>query len=205
MCYNPSMHAMEEALAVIRRHGGIARTRDLLCQGIHPRTIAAMVESGAVLRISRGLYQFVDADPQSMESLATATVAVPRGVVCLLTALVFHELTTQNPPEIYMAVERNSWRSKVDYPPIRIFTMSGDSFGAGIIEETIAGLKVRLYDAEKTICDCFKFRSIVGEDIAIEALKDWLRRPGRDIEKLLSYARICRVESLVRRYLQAML
>ncbi len=130
---------------------------------------------------------------------------VPAGVVCLISALAFHNLTTQIPHKVYMALPTDVKKPRIDYPPIEVIWLSEKTYSSGMEEHTIEGVKVRIYNREKTVADCFRFRNKIGQDIALEALKDYLRRPDRNIEHLLNYARINRVHNVMMPYLKAAL
>ncbi len=130
---------------------------------------------------------------------------VPAGVVCLISALAFHNLTTQIPHKVYMALPTDVKKPRIDYPPIEVIWLAEKTYFSGMEEHTIEGVKVRIYNREKTVADCFRFRNKIGQDIALEALKDYLRRPDRNIEHLLNYARINRVHNVMMPYLKAAL
>ena len=173
--------------------------------GIHRNTLYRMVDQGTVERVSRGLYRLADAEPLDHPDLVTVAAKVPNGVICLISALAFHNLTTQIPHEVYLAISRNSEPPRIDYPPVRIFRFSGSSYSKGIEHPLIDGIKVPIYCREKTIADCFKFRNQIGLDTAIEAVKFYKTQPNRNVNKLLEYASICRVTKIMRPYLEAIL
>ena len=129
---------------------------------------------------------------------------MPRAVICLISALYFHELTTQIPHQIYFALPRDVKTPKVKYPPIRVFHFSQESYQAGIVENMVDGVKVKIYNREKTIADCFKLREKIGLDIALEALRDYLKQPRPNISLFIKYARVNRVEKVIRPYLEAL-
>jgi predicted transcriptional regulator of viral defense system len=193
------------SLKIFRQHNGLARTAELLRAGVHSRTIKDLVQDGKIEMVNRGLYRLTNLDYSESVSLIEACKAVPSGIICLSSALGFHELTTQNPIEVYLAIERGTWKPRIQYPPIRVFTFSGESFSAGVENHCIDKHQIRVYSAAKTICDCLKFRNKIGKDIALEALKDFIRQKNFDINELLRYAGICRVEKLLLQYLEAML
>jgi len=129
---------------------------------------------------------------------------VPQSVICLLSALRFHGLTTQAPFEIWIAVDRRAWRPRIDYPPIRVLRFSGRALTEGIETHTIGGVKVHVYSPAKTVADCFKYRNKFGLDVALEALRDVWRAKRATIDELLRCARICRVEGVMRPYLESL-
>ncbi len=200
-------HAMnfDRAKAVFRSHSGVLRTRDAIKHGIHPRILYALREAGVVERLSRGVYRLADLPPLTNQDLVTVSLRVPHGVVCLISALAFHELTTQIPHAVYVALERGSKVPKLEHPPLRVYWFTGDAFAAGIQSHELDGVSVRVYDAEKTIADCFKYRNKLGLDVAIEALRLWRRQKRRNIGRLMAYARICHVERVIRPYVEALI
>jgi predicted transcriptional regulator of viral defense system len=197
--------AFEDAVTLFRRHGGILRTAEALRLGIHPRTLYAMRDSGVLERLSRGLYRLADLPPLSNPDLATVALRVPQAVVCLISALAFHELTTQIPHVVDIALHGRAARPRLDYPPVRVFWFSGPAWSEGVENHPVDDVSVRIYGPEKSVADSFKYRRKIGLDIALEALKLYRQRPGFDVNLLLHYARICRVENVMRPYLEALL
>lgn len=143
----------DRAKAVFRRHDGVLRTQDAIKYGIHPRTLYALREAGALERLSRGIYRLADLPPLTNQDLVTVALRVPNGVVCLISALAFHELTTQIPHAVYVALERGSRLPKLEHPPLRVYWFTGDAFAAGVQSHALDGVSVRVYDAEKTIAE----------------------------------------------------
>lgn len=197
----PSAH--EQARQVFRKRGGTLRTREALDAGIHPRTLYALRDAGDLEQLARGVYRLADMPPLSEPDLATVGKRIPHGVVCLISALAFHELTTQIPHAVHIALPRNAWTPTLKYPPIRVYHFSADAFTAGVDIHTIEGITVRVYNPEKTLADCFKYRNKIGFDVAIEALRKYRTRRGADFQRMLEYARVCRVEKVIRPYLEA--
>lgn len=195
----------KKAMALFRKHGGILKTTDAIRAGIHPRTLYEMRDEGIVEMLSRGLYRLGDLRPLSNPDLVTVALRIPNGVVCLISALAFHEITTQIPHEVYIAVERGSRPPKVDYPPVRVFRFTRQAFKSGIESHKIEGVQLRIFSSEKTIADCFKYRNKIGLDTAIEALKLYRERKGFKVDDLMRFARACRVEKVMRPYLEALL
>lgn len=192
----------ERALALVRT-AGVVRPRDLAAVGIAPEYLHRLLQQGEVVRLGRGLYALADADLGEHESLIAACKAVPNGVICLLSALRFHGLTTQAPFEVWMAVSRSSWAPGGGGVPIRLSWLSGPALTEGVEEHQVVGGIVRVYGIAKTLADCFKFRSKVGLDAALEALHE-VRRQGKvSIDDIWRYARICRVANVMRPYLEA--
>ncbi len=189
----------------IRSGGGLIRMSDALRLGISRKALYAMRDAGVLEQLSRGLFRLRDLPPLESPDLVTVATRVPEGVICLVSALSFHELTTQVPHEVDVAIERGKKNPpRIDYPPVRVFKFSGAAFRQGIEVHKIDGVPVRIYSAEKTIADAFKFRNKLGMDVVLEALRLWRRRSRRDVESLLQHARHCRVERVVRPYLEAL-
>jgi len=186
------------------RRGGYIRHRDILQAGIDPHLLGTMVAEGELERIRRGLYR-VASDWSEHTGLVAATIAAPRAVVCLLSALDYYGLTTTTPSEVYLAIPRKDRPPRIEYPPVRVIRYGERSFGYGVTNQPVAdGGTVRIYSREKTIADAFHFVDIVGRDVAVEALKTYLRQPGRSIDGLLAAAAVCRVRPRLVSYLEAL-
>jgi predicted transcriptional regulator of viral defense system len=194
-----------KARAAFLRHGGVLRMAEAVRAGIHRRTLYAMRDAGIVETLSRGLYRLADAPPLGNPDLVTVALKIPRGVVCLLSALAHHQLTTQIPHEIYVAISRDSEPPRLDYPPIRVFRFNPESYGAGVETHALDGVAVRIYSREKTLTDCFKYRNKIGLDTALEALHLYKDQGRIDVAALLRYAAVCRVAKIMRPYLEAIL
>jgi len=197
-----SKHA-EDAITKMARKTGVVRARDIIKAGLHPEYLRRLCKSGRLIRTGRGLYVLADGDFTEHHSLAEACMRVPRGIICLLSALSYHEIGTQNPHQIWMAIDRDMRKPAVDYPPVRIFRFSGPSLNEGIEEKKIEGVPVRVYNPAKTVADCFKYRNKVGIDVAIEALKECWRSRRCSIDELVYYAGICRVRNIIQPYMEA--
>lgn len=202
---NVSQRKIEEARSVIKKHSGVMRTKDILSHGIHCRTLYAMVESGMFERLSRGLYKLTDQPLLGNPDIVTVAKKVPDGVICLISALAFHNITTQIPHEIYLAIARGSWTPKVEYPPIKTFRFPSKAFDEGIEEHEVDGFPVRVYCPEKTLVDCFKYRNKIGFETAIEALKLYKERKKIRLQEIMRYAKICRMQKVMKPYLEALL
>ena len=196
---------MDDAKArkIFSRRGGTLRTSEAISAGIHPRDLYGMVEFGTLERVSRGMYRLADLPPISNPDLVTVAARIPKGVICLVSALSFHELTTQIPREVQVALTAGSEKPRLEYPPTKFFWVSGEAFSRGVETHKIDGTKVRIYNVEKTLADCFKYRNKIGLDVALEALRLWAPRRNK-WEDFLRYARICRVEKIVKPYLEAL-
>ena len=197
--------SIQEAITLFREQGGILRTSEALRLGIHPRTLYAMRDSGVLERLSRGLYRLADLPPLSQPDLVIVALRVPQAVICLVSALAFHELTTQIPHAVDVAVQNQADRPRLEHPPLRIFWFSGAAWSEGVETQYVDDTPVRIYSPEKSIADIFKYRHQIGLDAAIETLKHYRQRPAVDVSKLLHYARICRVERVMKPYLEALL
>jgi len=197
--------AIESALAIINQNNGMMRMADAVRAGIHRNTIQKMVASEILVRESRGLYRLADAPPLGNPDLVTVSAKVPKGVICLISALSVHELTTQIPHEVYIAINRNARPPQIDYPPVRSFRFSDKAFTEGVEQFDFDGFQVPVYCREKTIADCFKYRNQLGLDTVIEAIKFYKAQPKRNVQALLAYAAVCRVSKTIRPYLESIL
>jgi predicted transcriptional regulator of viral defense system len=182
---------------------GIVRPRDLAAQGIPATYLHRLTQQGLLERVVRGLYRVADSDASEHQSLTEACKKVPHGIVCLLSALRFHQLTTQNPSQVWIAIDVKARRPRVDYPPLRIVRFSGAALHQGVILHEINGSSIRVYEPAKTVADCFKYRQKIGLDVALEALREY-RRQRRPLEELWQAAEICRMAKVMRPYLEAL-
>jgi len=198
-------NAAGEAITLFREHGGTLRTSEALRLGISPRTLYALRDAGVLEPLARGLYRLADLPPLSNPDLVIVAHKIPQGVVCLVSALAFYELTTQIPHAVDLALESGSTRPRLTFPPVRIFWFSGTAWSEGVERHKLDGTPVRVYGPEKSVADAFKFRRKLGLDLAIEALKAYRTRPGFDVNRLLHYARVSRVEQVMSPYLEALL
>jgi len=195
----------KEATEVFKKHGGVLRTAEALRSGIHPRTLYAMRDSGLLERVSRGVYRLAGSPPLGNPDLVTVATRIPGGVICLISALSFHELTTQIPHEVHVALPSGAEEPRLEHPPIRTYRFTGESFTEGIETHDVDGVGVRIYSPEKTIADCFRFRNRIGLDTAIEALRSYRERGRLRVDELMRYASICRVTTVIQPYLEAIL
>lgn len=195
--------AYETTRQLFKQHGGTLRTQEALNAGVHPRTLYEMRDQGELEQLARGVYRLVDMPPLSDPDLVTVSKRVPQGVICLISALAFHELTTQIPHAIHLAIEQGAWTPQLEHPPIQIYHFSMAAFTSGIESHDMDGIQVRVYSPEKTLADCFKFRNRIGLDVALEALRTYRSRRNARLGQILKYARVCRVEKVMRPYLEA--
>jgi predicted transcriptional regulator of viral defense system len=200
---------MKKSLVIAQKlfieNNGILRASKAKKLGIHPNTLREMVDIGLLVKEAKGIYRIASLPPLSNPDLVQVSLRVPHSVICLISALSFHQMTTQMPYKIYISIPQNTKRPHIDYPPIEVIKQSGKAYSTGIIEYELEGVLVRIYNKEKTVADCFKFRNKIGQDIAIEALKNYLHENRRDIEKLLYFAKIDRVEKVITPYIEAVI
>ncbi len=185
------------------QHGGLLRTSAALRAGIHPRALYEMRDEGVVEQLSRGLYRLADLPALSNPDLVTVAAKIPSGVICLISALGYHEITTQVPHEVHLALPRGAEPPRLRHPPLRVFWFTGRSFTEGIQNHTVDGIRLRVYSPEKTLADCFKYRNKIGLDVVLEALRLYLSRKRPKVDDLMKFARVCRVEKVMRAYLEA--
>lgn len=184
---------------------GVIRTRDLRAQGIPTVYLKRLCDRGLIIRSGRGIYIPADAAITESHSLVEACQRVPKGVVCLLSALRFHGMTTENPYEVWMAIPPRARRPTVDYPPIRFFRFSGATLDDEVQEHVIEGLPVRVYSPARTVADCFRYRNKIGLDVALQALRDCWQNRLATRRDLWHCARKGKVETVMRPYLEAVL
>jgi len=182
---------------------GIVRPVDLTKHGVRREQMYRLHRRGLVERIGRGLYTLPQANVTENHTVAEACKMVPRGVVCLLTALRFHGLTTQSPFEVWMAIDRKARLPRHERPKIRFVRYSGDALTAGVEVRRIEQVPVRVYGVAKTVIDCFKYRNKIGLDVALEALRECRRGRTASMDELWRYAKICRVANVMRPYLES--
>lgn len=197
--------AIQRAKELLLSQGGIFRVREAMKAGVHPRTLYAMRDEGLIERLGRGVYRIAGMSALGNPDLATVAIKIPKGVICLISALSYHEMTTEIPHQIYIALPRGSEPPRLDYPPLRIFWFSGSAFEEGIEHHEIDGIPIKVYNPEKTIADCFKYRNKIGLDVALEALKFYRQRKPLKVDELMRYAKVCRVEKIMRPYVEALL
>jgi len=190
-----------QILRLARRHG-VIRPRDLAEHGIPRTALQRLVESGAIERRGRGLYIAAGADLGEKQTVIEASRRVPGGIVCLLSALQFHDFTTQTTREVWMALPAKAWRPRNPGLPLRFVYLSGPALASGIQERKIHGVTIRVYSPAKTVADCFKFRNKVGMDVAMEALREGWRARRFQMDELTAAAKACRVWRIMRPYME---
>ena len=166
---------IQSALKVFKNQNGVMRSAQIFRLGIQPRTLYQMRDEGLVVTEGRGLYRLANSTPWSDPDLAIISLQIPKGVICLISALYFHQITTQIPYEVYVALPKDSEKPRIHHPPTRFFWVSPEPFKAGVETHKIDSVEIKVYGVAKTIADCFKFRNKVGMDVALEALREGLR------------------------------
>jgi predicted transcriptional regulator of viral defense system len=194
--------SFETAENRFREHNGILRTSQAIRLGIDEKTLSEMASVGLLVKETKGIFRLASNPPLSNPDLIQVSLRIPHCVICLVSALSFHNLTTQIPNQVYIAIANDKNKPQLEYPPIDVIRLTSRVLLAGIEIYHIDGIPVRIYDKEKTIADCFKFRNKIGQDVALEALRNYLKEPNPDIEKLLHYAQIDRVYKTLFPYLE---
>jgi predicted transcriptional regulator of viral defense system len=182
----------------------LRNSNEFTSAGVDTKTLTRMVEDGEVQRMARGLYAAASYIPGAHHSLIESCKLIGTGVVCLVSALSFHEIGTQNPSQVWIAIERGTRTPQVEDYPIQISLFSREAYSSGIEEHTVDGVVIRVYSIAKTIADCFKYRNKIGLDVAIEALKDVIQNRRTSVDEILRFARICRVERVIKPYMESL-
>lgn len=190
---------------VFKAGNGYARTKDIIYAGIHNVYLNKLLEDGRIEKIKRGLYRWNGMNETSYQGIVDVSKAIPGGVICLLSALSFYNLTTTKPMEVSIAVSKKRKVVKPDYPPTKIYYFMDDIFKAGVEVQRIGNNEVLMYDREKTICDCIKYKNQLGMDIIKEALHEYVKNTNRNFELLMKYAEICKVKSTLKNYLEVII
>ena len=198
------MNAESKAKQIFKAHGGQLRMSEALRVGISRWILYRMVDRGLVNRISRGVYRLAELPEPSNPDLVTVALRSPQAVICLVSALWFHELTSQIPHEVWIAIPRDARPPDIKYPPIRWFEFSAKAFCSGINIHAVDNTEIRVYNPEKTIADCFKYRNKIGMDIVKEAVVHYMSRGDHDVSSLFRYAEICRVANVIRPYIETL-
>jgi predicted transcriptional regulator of viral defense system len=200
-----SPQLIKKALPLLKQQGPLVRLSEVLKLGVHRDTLRAMRDQGLVEQVSRGLYRLADGDPLEEPDLVTVARRVPGAVVCLVSALALHELTTQVPHAVDIALKHGRRRPRIEHPPVNVYWWSAAALRDGVEKRDFGGIEVLVTNAERSVADAFKYRNRLGVDLAAEALRAWKERRGSRPEKLLAAARTVRVEKVIRPYLQALL
>jgi len=200
----PSESAIRAAIAIFGSAGGTLRTREAAERGIHYSTLYGMRDAGLLEQLSRGVYRLAALQAPGKYDVVAVAERVPDAILCLISALDFHEIGTQIPSAVSVAIGRKDWHPQFEYPRVRVYRMSGEALTSGIEEHSIDGTIVKVFSPAKTVADCFKFRNKIGLDIAIEALRETVRSRKATRDEIMKYAEVDRVSKIVRPYLEAM-
>jgi predicted transcriptional regulator of viral defense system len=194
----------EQRILELAAKMGLLRPKDLVARKLPREYLSRMAAAGTLQAVGRGLYRLPQAEFSAFHSLAEVGAAVPKGVLCLLSALRFHDLTTQLPPDVWVAVSGPVWRPTKTPFPVRYVHMAGNSFLQGVESHVVDKVRIRVFSPAKTVADCFKYRNKIGLDVALEALRDYLRKYRGGADELWRFAKICRVSRIIRPYLETM-
>ena len=198
------MKTASERVLQLLKHQSVIRAKDLETLDIPRNTLLRLIRAGKLERVGRGLYSSPQAPVTEHRTLLEVCKKVPQAVICLSSALRFHELTTENPFEVWIALKRRSWKPRTGYPPIRVVYFSGEAFEFGISERSVEGGNIRVYSPAKTVADCFKFKSKVGTELAIQALREAFRERKATMDELWKAAKVCRVANVMRPYMESL-
>ena len=193
----------QQIMRYIGQHG-MVRPRDIEAIGLPREYLIRLHRQGKLSRSGRGIYALPDATVTERHSYAEVAKRVPETVICLLSALAFHQITTQSPASVWIALRQGARKPALTSPSLKIVRLSGLSLTEGIENHQVEGVPVRVYSAAKTVADCFKFRNKIGLDVAIEALKDCLRQKKASVNEIYHYAKVCRVSNVIRPYMEAL-
>jgi len=202
---NGKTDRVTKAISIFRDSGGILRTSQALAKGIHREILYGLRQMGKIVEISRGLYRLKEMPDLGAPDLITVSLRIPNGIICLISSLAFHDITTQIPHHVDIAIRSDSKLPKLDYPPIKTYWYPEKYFGIGVERHELDGQLVPIYCPERTIMDCFKYRNKIGLDVAVEALKLYHERGKMKTELLAEYARMNRVRKIVSPYIEALL
>ena len=191
-------------LAELIRRKRIVRAQELVAAGIPSNYLTRLVRRGQLQKLGRGIYAAETLPASEHISLLEVSQKVPKAVICLLSALKFHEIGTQVPHEVWIAIDVKAWAPRIDSPAVHIVRFSGDSLSFGIEKKRISSLEIRVFNPAKTVADCFKFRNKIGMDVALEALRDCYRQKKASMDELWTAAKICRVANVMKPYLESL-
>lgn len=195
----------QKIIKYFRDHCGISRFSSIVRAGFHPDMLSALEKGGKVEKIARGLYRLTDHALGPYPDLVMASIQAPKGVICLLSALAFHEVTSEIPRRVEIAILPGARANKIEYPPVRYYRFAPIAWEAGIEEHKVEGHRIRVYSLAKTVADCFKFRNRIGADVARDALKAAVAEKNIKPQEIMRYAKVCRVDSIMKPTLEAML
>ena len=195
----------QELMSFFQSHNGVARFSAILKAGFHPDSLSALEKEGKVEKIARGLYRITNYTPGSHPDLVIASLQAPKGVICLLSALSFYEATNEIPKYVDLAIPQGTHANRIKYPPVKFYRFVSKAWKAGIEKHEVESHQIRVYSLAKTIADCFKFRNRIGMDIARDALRVAITEKGIKPKEIMEYAKICRVDSIIKPILEAMI
>jgi predicted transcriptional regulator of viral defense system len=204
MQHHGGMETSHQTILDLAAQRGLIRPRDLAALGLPSVALTRLVRQGLLVRVGRGLYAHPDRSISEHGTLAEVARKHPQAIVCLLSALRVHDLTTQSPFEVWLAIPNKARAPKMDYPPLRIVRFSGAALTDGIEEHQIDGVTVRMTNVARTVADCFKFRNKIGLDVAMEALQEAWRTKRVSMDELLRHASLCRVANVMRPYMESL-
>lgn len=211
LLYNMVMNSKDEKSAKIRKinkifgeHGGRLRTAEAIRLGVPAAMLYAMVDEALLIRENRGLYRLAEMEPPAYPDLIQVASLIPKAVICLISALSFHDLTTQIPRWVSIALPRNAQRPRLVYPRLDVIWLPDSSYRAGIEEHLLDGVVVSIYNPEKTIADCFRYEKRVGKDVVLEAIRNYFRQGNVNIPRLMEFGRINRVVHKIQPYLEVL-
>lgn len=187
---------------LFKENGGVMKTSEVLDQGLHSRTLYWMEEKGVLEKMERGVFKLADMNSLSNPDLTIVATRIPSAILCLISALDFHDLTEEIPHKVHIALPRSKRTPQLNHPPLEVYRFSGESRTAGIEYYKLDGVRIQVYNPAKTIADCFKFRNKIGLDIAIEALKRGIEGRKASFEEIVEFANICRVGKVIQPYLE---
>ncbi len=196
---------MNKVVQLFKDHFGYANLKDLKNKGVHTDTVRKLVQQGIIEKVKPGLYKLVDMPMLANQSMIDICMAMPKAVICLHSGLSYYELTTTVPERVMIALPREEKPSKVQYPPVQVFYFSDTNYRSGVEEiKTSSGI-FKIYNMEKTIVDCFRYRNKLGMDVAREGLKNYLKKPDYDLTKLIQHSKSGRQYKIIRPYLEAII
>ncbi|MCK5358738.1 MAG: type IV toxin-antitoxin system AbiEi family antitoxin domain-containing protein [Elusimicrobiales bacterium] len=195
----------QRMLSYFKRHGGIARFSSIIKSGFHSDTLHILEKEGKIEKIAKGLYRIAGYKPDAYPDFTLASLQAPRGIICLISALAFHEVTTEIPGHVDIAIPAGSRANKIDYPPVQFYRFSRKTWNVGIETRQTGGHEIKVYNLAKTIADCFKFRNKIGANIAREALKTAITEKGIKPKDIMKYAKICRVDKIIKPMLETLI
>jgi predicted transcriptional regulator of viral defense system len=195
----------KKMLGYFKKHGGIARFSSILKAGFHPDSLRALEKEGKIEKIARGLYRMTHYAFGPYPDLVIAALQAPKGVICLISALSFHEATNEIPKCVDIAIPAGTRANKIEYPPVRFYRFSTKTWDAGVEVHQAEGYEIRVYNLAKTIADCFKFRNKIGVNVARDALKIAVTEKGVKPQDIIKYAKMCRVVKIIKPILETMI